>query len=133
LSGFVNYSTNTTVIQWKLYSGPGTVTFGNASQTNTTATFSAGGTYTLMLSADDSVHSVAYDAVVFTVTPGIALTMSRVGTNLALNWSGTSATYTLEKSPSLPATSWQTVLTTNGQSARIPMTGASGFFRVRGQ
>jgi hypothetical protein len=133
LSGYVNYSTNTTVIQWKLYSGPGTVTFGNAAQTNTTATFSAGGTYTLMLSADDSVHSVAYDAVVITVTPGIALTMSRVGTNLALNWSGTSTTYILEKSPSLPATSWQTVLTTNGQSARVPISGASGFFRVRGQ
>jgi hypothetical protein len=133
LSGFVNYSTNTTVIQWKLYSGPGTVTFGNAAQTNTTATFSGGGTYTLMLSADDSVHSVAYDAVVFTVTPGIALTMSRIGTNLALNWSGSSTNYILEKSSTLPATSWQTVLTTNGQSARVPISGASGFFRVRGQ
>jgi hypothetical protein len=133
LNGFVNYSTNTTVIQWKLYSGPGTVTFGNAAQTNTTATFSAGGTYTLMLSADDSVHAVAYDAVVFTVTPGIALTMSRVGTNLALNWSGASPPYVVEKSSALPATSWQTVLTTNGQSASVPIAGASGFFRVRGQ
>ena len=51
-----------------MYSGPGTVTFGNAAQTNTTAKFSAPGVYTLELSADDGVHAVAYDAVVITVT-----------------------------------------------------------------
>ena len=47
------------------------MTFGNAAQTNTTATFSAPGIYTLELSADDGVHAVAYDAVVFTVTSTI--------------------------------------------------------------
>jgi hypothetical protein len=135
LHGFVNYSTNTTLIQWKLYSGPGTntVNFGNASQTNTTATFNAGGTYTLMLSADDSVHSVAYDAVVITVSPSIALTMSRTGTNLSLTWTGASPPYVVEKSSGLGPATWQTVVTTNGQSARVPISGASGFFRVRGQ
>jgi hypothetical protein len=135
LRGFVNYGTNTTVIQWKLYSGPGTNTanFGNTSQTNTTATFNAGGTYTLMLSADDSVHAVAYDAVVITVSPSIALTMSRVGTNLVLTWTGAGPPYVVEKSSGLPATSWQTLITTNGQSASVPISGASGFFRVRGQ
>ena len=34
----------------------------------TTASFSAPGVYTLMLSADDGVHAVAYDAVVVSVT-----------------------------------------------------------------
>jgi len=55
---------------WYLYPGttaPGTVTFGNAAALNTTATFSAMGTYTLMLKAEDGVHTPAYDAVVITV------------------------------------------------------------------
>jgi len=39
----------------------------------------------------------------------------------------------VEKSSGLPAISWQTLITTNGQSASVPISGASGFFRVRGQ
>ena len=39
---------------WTKVSGPGTVTFGNAAQTNTTATFSSAGTYVLQLTANDS-------------------------------------------------------------------------------
>ncbi len=49
-----------------VFRGPGTATFGDASQTNTTATFTAAGVYTLELSADDGVHAVAYNAVVIT-------------------------------------------------------------------
>jgi len=87
-----------------------------------------------MLSADDSVHAVAYDAVVIIVSPpGIALTLSRAGTNLALTWSGASPPYVVERSSGLPATSWQTILTTNGLGATVPVSGPSGFFRVRGQ
>ena len=56
-------------VLWKQYSGPGTVTFGNAAQAMTTAGFSQPGTYTLMLSADDGVHAVAYDAVTIRVVP----------------------------------------------------------------
>src|SRR5690606_869452 len=47
---------------------PGTVTFDNASALGTTATFSAAGTYTLMLKASNTVHTPAFDAVVITVT-----------------------------------------------------------------
>lgn len=54
-------------IQWTKYSGPGTVTFGNAAQAVTTASFSQPGTYTLLLSAKDGIHAVAYDAVVVVV------------------------------------------------------------------
>ena len=64
LAGVVSFSNTPPVIRWKTNSGPGTVTFGNAAQTNTTATFSTPGIYTLELSADDGVHAVAYDAVV---------------------------------------------------------------------
>ncbi len=56
-------------IRWKLVTGPATVVFGTAATASTTATFTAPGKYTLMLSATDEVHAVAYDATVITVTP----------------------------------------------------------------
>jgi K319-like protein len=68
LNGTVNAPGGATV-QWKLYSGPGTATFGNANTASTSVSFSQSGTYTLELSADDSVHTVAWDAVVITVMP----------------------------------------------------------------
>jgi hypothetical protein len=40
-------------VKWSVVSGPGTVTFGNPNAALTTATFSAGGIYTLRLTADD--------------------------------------------------------------------------------
>ena len=46
--------------QWTKQSGPGTVTFGNASAVDTTATFSAYGTYVLRLTANDGILS-SYD------------------------------------------------------------------------
>ncbi|MFB3904696.1 MAG: peptidoglycan DD-metalloendopeptidase family protein [Acidobacteriota bacterium] len=49
---------------WSLVAGPGTVTFANASALNTTATFSAAGSYTLRLTADDGALSSADDLVV---------------------------------------------------------------------
>jgi hypothetical protein len=61
LQDVVSFTGMPPVVQWKLHSGPGTVTIGDAAQTITTASFSTPGTYTLMLSADDSVHAVAYD------------------------------------------------------------------------
>jgi PKD repeat protein len=51
---------------WSQVSGPGTVTFGNASALNSTANFSAAGTYTLRLTVSDSLLSSS-DDVVFTV------------------------------------------------------------------
>ncbi len=53
---------------WSQVSGPGTVTFANASATNTSADFSADGTYTLRLTADDGELSSS-DDVVITVEP----------------------------------------------------------------
>ena len=49
-------------VAWKLYSGPGAVAFVDPSKAATSATFSAPGAYTLMFSAADGVHAVAYDA-----------------------------------------------------------------------
>jgi hypothetical protein len=59
---------------WSLASGPGTATFGNASDVDTTATFSAVGTYLLKLEATDGMFTTA-DYVQVTVNPlSVALT-----------------------------------------------------------
>jgi Bacterial Ig domain len=57
-----------TTATWTARSGPGTVTFGNASSPTTTASFSASGTYVLRLTANDGVLS-SYSEVTVTVNP----------------------------------------------------------------
>jgi len=59
---------------WSKQSGPGTVSFGNAGAVDTSAGFSATGTYVLQLAASDSALQAA-DTVTITVTPS--------GTNVA--------------------------------------------------
>jgi uncharacterized repeat protein (TIGR01451 family) len=59
---------------WTMVSGPGTVTFANASAVDTTATFSAPGTYVLRLAANDGALS-ASDDVTITVLPPVPYTI----------------------------------------------------------
>jgi YD repeat-containing protein len=58
---------NTLTMTWTKVSGPGTVTFDNANQANTSASFSAAGSYVLQLSATDGTlttnSTVAISAV----------------------------------------------------------------------
>jgi hypothetical protein len=54
---------------WSKVSGPGTVTFANAASTNTTAAFSAAGTYVLRLTASDSVLSASDNLTVVVSAP----------------------------------------------------------------
>ena len=63
---------------WSRVTGPGTVTFGNAAAVDTTATFSAAGTYTLRLTADDGASSTSDDVVV-TVEPAGAAPLVSAG------------------------------------------------------
>jgi hypothetical protein len=134
LQGTVSYTGAPPAIQWQLYSGPGTVTFGNAAQASTTATFSAPGVYTLMLSADDSIHAVAYSAVTITVSQGIWMTINGAGTNVILNWTGGAPPYVLQQANVLPAIGWSSVVTTSIQTATLPIvTNGNSFFRVQGQ
>jgi hypothetical protein len=133
LRGAVVFSNSTPVIKWKLYSGPGMVTFGNVAVTNTTATFSMPGIYTLELSADDGVHAVAYDAVVVTVTNAINLSITRSGTNANFTWTGGSPPFVLQQSGALPTAVWIGVVTTSTANVSVPMTNAAEFFRVQGQ
>lgn len=54
----------TLTTSWSKFSGPGTVTFGNANTVDTTATFSTAGVYTLRLIASDGALSVSDDVVI---------------------------------------------------------------------
>jgi len=56
---------------WNVLSGPGTVTFGNPNVVDTTAVFSAAGTYSLRLVANDG-QLTSYDTVTITVAPAPA-------------------------------------------------------------
>ena len=132
LQGFVISTNPATVIQWKLYSGPTNLNFANPALTNTTVTLNTPGTFTLILSADDGVHAVAYEAVVITAAlPPITLAVTRAGTNASLNWAGGTPPFVVERTDLFPAT-WNGVVTTGVQSATLPITNASRFFRVRG-
>jgi RHS repeat-associated protein len=76
---------------WTKISGPGTVTFGNANVTNTTANFSANGIYVLKLAASDgqytnsSLVTIAYNTTlqVALITPADGSTYT-VPTNILL-------------------------------------------------
>ena len=59
---------NVVTTTWSMESGPGSVTFGDASAVDTTATFSQVGTYVLRLTADDS-EKTSNDDVTVTVLP----------------------------------------------------------------
>jgi hypothetical protein len=133
LQGFVNYTGSPPVIQWKTYSGPGTVSLATPSQTNTTATFSTPGTYTLLLSASDGVHAVAYDAVIINVVSVISLAIAIDGPSVLLSWKGGSPPYVLERADAPSGSTWTSLLTTNGLGASVPFASFGGYFRVRGQ
>ena len=85
LHGVVNAPTGTVTIQWKLYSGPNEVTLGSPASPDTSVNFTQPGSYVFELSADDTVHAVAYDAVVVSVMPQVRManlsTRAAVGVN----------------------------------------------------
>jgi len=132
LRGAVLY-TNTAPLAtlWRLYAGPGTVAFNDANQTNSTATFSAAGVYTLLLSASNGVHTTAFDAVIVTVQDTLRLTITRSGSNVVLGWTGGRSPYTVQACPDLAVGQWSSVLTTNGTNARVSTPPTARFFRVQ--
>ena len=71
-------SGGTIATTWSMVSGPGTVTFGNASQLSTTASFSEAGSYILQLSATDSDASASVQTTI-TVNPAPGITQGWIG------------------------------------------------------
>jgi hypothetical protein len=86
---------------WSKVSGPGTVTFANASAPATTATFSTTGSYVLSLSASDGALS-ASASVTITVNPGLQIPPAPTG----LTATGGNAQVTLSWTASTGATSY---------------------------
>jgi hypothetical protein len=134
LSGAVLYTNAAPLTtRWSLYSGPTNVTFANAAQTNTTVTFATPGTYTLMLSASNGIHTTAFDAVNIEVVSSLRVSIERAGTEVRLRWLGGVAPFTVESASTLPAASWSNVITLNTNAWSVPATGSARFFRVRTQ
>jgi hypothetical protein len=138
LAGSVLY-TNTVPLQtgWKVYSGPGAATFSDGTLTNGTVTFSALGEYVLMLSAEDGIHTPAYDAVKIAVVQkaidNIAIQAALSGGNLVLRWSGNSASYTVQQASALPPLNWKDLTNVTAAQMVIPVSSTQSFFRVSGQ
>jgi uncharacterized repeat protein (TIGR02543 family) len=65
----------TPTTMWSVVSGPGSVTFGDATAVDTTAVFTVAGSYTLRLTADDGTDQ-STDDVVITVSPIVEINYS---------------------------------------------------------
>lgn len=118
-------------IRWKTYSGPTNASFSDGSQLNPTVTCSVPGTYTLMLSASNGVHAIAYDAVVVTVTQQLLLNLTRSNNTMTLTWNSGAPPYIIERATNFPATVWTPFHTTTVQNATFPFTNNRAFFRLR--
>ena len=135
LSGAVNDPSGTSAIQWKLYGGPGPVNFTNANAAVTNVTFSKIGSYTFLLSADDAIHAVAYDAVIVTVRLPVALAPDHA--DLLISFPSVAGqAYRLEQKPDL-SSPWTIAMNNiNGTGAVITLrmtnalAQARGFYRV---
>ncbi len=68
-------------VTWSKISGPGTVVFGNAAATNSTATFSTNGIYVLRLTADDSMATNHADVTVIENLPPVVNAGANILTN----------------------------------------------------
>ncbi len=108
LNATVTDPSGTAAIHWAQYAGPGNVTFADASQRQTSATFSAPGSYTLIVSANDGLHAVAYDAVIVRATIPVALASS--GNDFVISFpTAVSRRYRVERASDLGATTWLVV------------------------
>jgi hypothetical protein len=131
LAGAVQFTPPPPAIRWVQYSGPAGVNFGDPSQTNTTVTFTAPGDYILMLSADDEVHAVAYDAVTVTVSSVLHADIRLVNGETLVTWSGGTPPYLVETTGTLPAIAWSAVRTTSVQRATLPIQDQRAYYRIQ--
>ena len=82
LSAVISAPNGGTTIKWQLYSGPAAVQLTNSNTATANASFTAPGSYTFMVSVTDSIHAVAYDAVVINVMPHVR--MANISTRAAV-------------------------------------------------
>jgi hypothetical protein len=130
LGGSVTAGATRPDIQWRVYAGPGSVHFRDATQAATTATFQSEGRYVLLLSADDGIHARSYDAVRVLATHGPRATATRFGAGVKLEWAGGQPPYTVEHSDTLAPASWNPLVSTNATTITLPAGKEAEFFRV---
>ena len=102
---------------WSKVSGPGTVTFGNANAVNTTASFSAAGSYVLRLTASDSALQASDDisVAVNSAAPSNRAPSVNAGPDQTItlpgvaNLDGTVSDDGLPKPPGAVTTTWSKV------------------------
>ena len=82
LNAVINSPNGGTTINWRLYSGPAAVQLINPNTATASASFSAPGSYTFMVSVTDNIHAVAYDAVIIKVMPHVE--MANISTRVAV-------------------------------------------------
>jgi hypothetical protein len=70
---------------WAKKSGPGTITFGDATSLTTTASFSTAGTYTISLTADDDDLSTESPTVTIIVLPEVVIESQSTGSILLIH------------------------------------------------
>jgi hypothetical protein len=108
---------------WAKASGPGTVTFADAAAVDTTATFSAAGTYTLSLTANDGALGASDTTTVTVTAPNPTATNSFSG---SLSSSRQSVTHYFSSKPGTITVS-VALTNTNGRTvtARVRSPGGS--------
>jgi len=79
--------------QWTAVSGPGVVTFADATAVDTTATFSATGTYVLRLTASDGEAAASADMTVDVSPPPTVTVAFQQGVSPTASYAGTTDTY----------------------------------------
>jgi hypothetical protein len=131
LHGTVNDPSGTSAIQWKLYGGPGPVNIANANAAVTNVTFNKIGSYTFLLSADDTVHAVAYDAVIVMVRLPVILAPDH--SDLLISFPTTAGqAYRLEQSAD-PKGPWVIAMNNiNGTGGVITLRVTNAFAQPRG-
>jgi hypothetical protein len=135
LAGTVVDPSGAAAIKWKLYSGSGPVTIATSNSANTTVSFSKPGTYTFLLSADDSVHAVAFDAVVVNVRLPVGVAKDQ--NDLLISFPSVAGqTYRLEQTGSLNG-GWTVALNSiqgTGSAVTLRLTSAllqsAAFYRI---
>jgi hypothetical protein len=132
LAGIISASGAATV-RWTAYSGPGPVTFLNPAAADTEAMFTTTGEYVLRLSADDGVHTVAYDAVrvMVTLSNQITLRIEKRDGAIRLAWDGGSGTFQVEQNQSLTDSKWEPLATTTAHETTLSLPPRTTFYRIR--
>jgi hypothetical protein len=130
LKGSVKTSGPPPKFRWSMPPLSGAGTIANLTNPVSTATFKAPGQYRLVLSADDSIHPVSYDAIIVMVSTNFAITATAQGSSAKLNWDYMTGGFVLEQALEFPPIQWTPVFTNFSTSTTRPMTNSSAFWRL---